>query len=101
MAAQQDALRLNFVLQKEKQEAERKRIEPKSKADFQAIVARVISPQALEWKESKPPNNSRTAKTQRSPSLPTRNTVCCLSRQSRGSHLNENGSEAARGVPCH
>ncbi len=48
--AEQDALRMNFVLQKEKQEAERKRIEAQGIADFQAIVARGISPQLLEWK---------------------------------------------------
>jgi prohibitin 1 len=48
--AEQDALRMNFVLQKEKQEAERKRIEGQGIADFQRIVAQGISPQLLEWK---------------------------------------------------
>jgi prohibitin 1 len=48
--AEQDALRMSFVLQKEKQEAERKRIEAQGIADFQAIVAKGISPQLLEWK---------------------------------------------------
>lgn len=48
--AEQDALRMNFVLQKEKQEAERKRIEAQGIADFQKIVAQGISPQLLEWK---------------------------------------------------
>ncbi len=48
--AEQDALRMNFVLQKEKQEAERKRIEAQGVADFQRIVAQGISPQLLEWK---------------------------------------------------
>lgn len=48
--AEQDALRMSFVLQKEKQEAERKRIEAQGIADFQAIVARGISAQLLEWK---------------------------------------------------
>ncbi len=48
--AEQDALRMNFVLQKEKQEAERKRIEAQGIADFQRIVAQGISPQLLEWK---------------------------------------------------
>jgi prohibitin 1 len=48
--AEQDALRMNFVLQKEKQEAERKRIEAQGIADFQHIVAQGISPQLLEWK---------------------------------------------------
>ncbi|MBZ5699323.1 MAG: prohibitin family protein [Acidobacteriia bacterium] len=48
--AEQDALRMNFVLQKEKQEAERKRIEAQGISDFQHIVAQGISPQLLEWK---------------------------------------------------
>jgi regulator of protease activity HflC (stomatin/prohibitin superfamily) len=48
--AEQDALRMSFILQKEKQEAERKRIEAQGIADFQKIVAQGISPQLLEWK---------------------------------------------------
>jgi regulator of protease activity HflC (stomatin/prohibitin superfamily) len=48
--AEQDALRMNFILDKEKSEAERKRIEAQGIADFQKIVAQGISPQLLEWK---------------------------------------------------
>ena len=48
--AEQDALRMSFILQKEKQEAERKRIEAQGIADFQKIVAQGIRPQLLEWK---------------------------------------------------
>lgn len=48
--AEQEALRMNFVLQKEKQEAERKRIEAAGIADFQKIVAQGISQQLLTWK---------------------------------------------------
>jgi regulator of protease activity HflC (stomatin/prohibitin superfamily) len=48
--AEQDALRMSFILQKEKQEAERKRIEAQGISDFQRIVAQGISPQLLEWK---------------------------------------------------
>ncbi len=48
--AEQDALRMSFILQKEKQEAERKRIEAQGIADFQRIVAQGISQQLLEWK---------------------------------------------------
>ncbi len=48
--AEQDALRMSFILQKEKQEAERKRIEAQGIADFQKIVAAGISTQLLEWK---------------------------------------------------
>src|SRR5207244_7008895 len=48
--AEQDALRMSFILQKEKQEAERKRIEAQGSADFPKIVASGISAQLLEWK---------------------------------------------------
>jgi prohibitin 1 len=48
--AEQEALAMNFRLQKEKQEAERKRIEAAGIRDFQQIVAQGISPALLEWK---------------------------------------------------
>ena len=41
---------MEFVLTKEKQEADRKRIEAQGIADFQRIVARGISEQLLRWK---------------------------------------------------
>jgi regulator of protease activity HflC (stomatin/prohibitin superfamily) len=41
---------MEFVLLKEKQEAERKRIEAAGIADFQRIVAQGISPELLRWK---------------------------------------------------
>jgi len=48
--AEQEALAMNFRLQKEKQEAERDRIEAAGIRDFQQIVAQGISPQLVEWK---------------------------------------------------
>jgi prohibitin 1 len=48
--AEQESLAMSFRLQKEKQEAERKRIEAGGIRDFQQIVAQGISPQLLEWK---------------------------------------------------
>lgn len=48
--AEQEALAMSFRLQKEKQEAERKRIEAAGIRDFQQIVAQGISPALLEWK---------------------------------------------------
>jgi prohibitin 1 len=48
--AEQDALAMNFKLQKETQEAQRKRIEAQGIRDFQQIVAQGISPALLEWK---------------------------------------------------
>jgi regulator of protease activity HflC (stomatin/prohibitin superfamily) len=47
---EQEAEQMKFVLQKEQQEAERKRIEAQGIADFQRVVASGISPQLLEWK---------------------------------------------------
>jgi regulator of protease activity HflC (stomatin/prohibitin superfamily) len=47
---EQEAEQMKFVLQKEQQEAERKRIEAGGIADFQRIVAQGISTQLLEWK---------------------------------------------------
>jgi prohibitin 1 len=48
--AEQEALAMSFRLQKETQEAQRKRIEAQGIRDFQQIVAQGISPQLLEWK---------------------------------------------------
>jgi len=48
--ADQDAQRMTFTLQKEKQEAERKKIEAQGIADFQRIVSEGITPTLLEWK---------------------------------------------------
>jgi regulator of protease activity HflC (stomatin/prohibitin superfamily) len=48
--ADQESQRMEFILTKEKQEADRKRIEAKGIADFQAIVAAGISDQLLRWK---------------------------------------------------
>ncbi len=48
--ADQESQRMEFILTKEKQEADRKRIEAKGIADFQSIVAAGISEQLLRWK---------------------------------------------------
>jgi len=48
--AEQESLAMNFRLQKERQEADRKRIEAQGIRDFQQIVAQGISAQLLEWK---------------------------------------------------
>ncbi len=47
---EQEAEQMKFILAKEQQEAERKRIEAQGIADFQRIVAQGISAQLLEWK---------------------------------------------------
>jgi len=50
LQAEQESQRMAFILQKEEQEADRKRIEAKGIADFQNIVAKGISDQLLKWK---------------------------------------------------
>jgi len=50
LEADQDAQKMEFVLLKEKQEAERKRIEAKGIADFQKIVSSGLTPMLLDWK---------------------------------------------------
>jgi len=47
---EQESQRMQFVLQKERQEADRKRIEAKGISDFQNIVSKGISEQLLQWK---------------------------------------------------
>merc|ERR1719353_2305968 len=48
--AEQESARMEFVLTKERQEAERKSVEAKGIASFQKIVSEGISPALLQWK---------------------------------------------------
>ena len=48
--AEQESTRMEFVLQKESQEAKRKAIEAQGIADFQPIVSDGITPGVLQWK---------------------------------------------------
>ncbi|KAK3249016.1 hypothetical protein CYMTET_41544 [Cymbomonas tetramitiformis] len=50
LRAEQESQQMEFILVKEKQEAERKRVEAQGIADFQAIVSEGINDQLLEWK---------------------------------------------------
>src|SRR5215510_9501149 len=50
LEAEQQALRMRFILEKERREAERKAIEAQGISDFQNIVSRGISDQLLAWK---------------------------------------------------
>lgn len=50
LKAEQESERMQFILRRETQEAERKRIEAKGIADFQDIVSKGISDQLLKWK---------------------------------------------------
>jgi regulator of protease activity HflC (stomatin/prohibitin superfamily) len=50
LQAEQQSQRMRFVLDRERQEADRKRVEAQGIADFQTIVAKGISPELLKWK---------------------------------------------------
>ncbi len=50
LKSEQESQRMTFILERERQEAERKRIEAQGIADFQNIVAKGISDQLLKWK---------------------------------------------------
>jgi regulator of protease activity HflC (stomatin/prohibitin superfamily) len=50
LEAAQQAEQMQFVLDKERQEAERKRIEAKGVSDFQTIVSQSINTNLLQWK---------------------------------------------------
>ena len=50
LQAEQESQRMQFILTKEKQEADRKRIEAQGISDFQKIVMQGISDQLLRWK---------------------------------------------------
>ena len=50
LRAEQESQRMEFVLTKERQEADRKRIEAQGIADFQAIVSHGLSDSLLRWK---------------------------------------------------
>ena len=49
IAADQEAQKMTYVLLKEKQEAERKRIEAEGQAKAQSIVSQSLTPQILEY----------------------------------------------------
>jgi prohibitin 1 len=50
LKAEQESQRMQFILEKEKLEADRKRIEAQGVADFQKIVSQGINEQLLRWK---------------------------------------------------
>jgi regulator of protease activity HflC (stomatin/prohibitin superfamily) len=51
--AEQDAQKMQFVLQKEKQEAERKRVEAQGIADYQQIIAASLTEKQLQYEQIK------------------------------------------------
>lgn len=53
ISAEQDAQKMQFVLQKEKQEAERKRVEAQGIADYQRIVSASLTDKQLQYEQIK------------------------------------------------
>jgi regulator of protease activity HflC (stomatin/prohibitin superfamily) len=51
--AEQDAQKMQFVLQKEKQEAERKRVEAQGIADYQKIISQGLTDKQLQYEQIK------------------------------------------------
>jgi len=51
--AEQDAQKMQFVLQKEKQEAERKRVEAQGIADYQRIISESLTDKQLQYEQIK------------------------------------------------
>jgi len=60
--AEQDAQKMTFVLQKEKQEAERKRVEAQGIADYQKILSTGLSDRLLQYEMIKAISTSPNAK---------------------------------------
>ncbi len=60
--AEQEAQKMTFVLQKERQEAERKRVEAQGIADYQKILSSTLSDRLLQYEMIKAINNSPNAK---------------------------------------
>jgi len=60
--AEQDAQKMTFVLQKEKQEAERKRVEAQGIADYQKILSTQLSDKLLQYEMIKAISTSPNAK---------------------------------------
>jgi regulator of protease activity HflC (stomatin/prohibitin superfamily) len=60
--AEQDAQKMTFVLQKERQEAERKRVEAQGIADYQKILSSGLSEKLLQYEMIKAISNSPNAK---------------------------------------
>ena len=65
LEAAQQSEQMQFVLEKERQEAERKRIEAKGVSDFQTIVSQSINANLLQWKGIEATETLRRARTPR------------------------------------
>ena len=53
ISAEQDAQKMQFVLQKERQEAERKRVEAQGIADYQHIISESLTDRQLQYESIK------------------------------------------------
>ena len=62
ISAEQDAQKMEFVLQKEKQEAERKRVEAQGIADYQRIINTGLTKNQLQYEQIKAYKEMATSK---------------------------------------
>ncbi len=76
LSAEQESQRMEFVLMKERQEADRKRIEAQGVADFQKIVSRESRSSSSSGRGSRRRWRSRAARTPRSSSSAPARTAC-------------------------
>jgi regulator of protease activity HflC (stomatin/prohibitin superfamily) len=53
MSAEQDAQKMQYVLQKESQEAQRKRVEAQGIADYQKIISESLTDRQLQYESIK------------------------------------------------
>jgi regulator of protease activity HflC (stomatin/prohibitin superfamily) len=53
MSAEQDAQKMQYVLQKEQQEAQRKRVEAQGIADYQHIISESLTDRQLQYESIK------------------------------------------------
>lgn len=53
ITAEQDAQKMQFVLQKERQEAERKRVEAQGISDYQHIISESLTDRQLQYEQIK------------------------------------------------
>jgi regulator of protease activity HflC (stomatin/prohibitin superfamily) len=53
ISAEQDAQKMQFVLQKERQEAERKRVEAQGISDYQRIISESLTDRQLQYESIK------------------------------------------------
>ncbi len=75
ISAEQEAQKMQFVLQKEKQEAERKRVEAQGIADYQRIINEGLSDKQLRYEQIKAYKELATSENSKVIIMPTGNNI--------------------------